>query len=52
MFNKQFATDRLNLVKDIFLFSCFTGLAYSDVKKLKRINIGLGVDGESWIFIS
>jgi site-specific recombinase XerD len=52
MFNKQFATDRLNLVKDIFLFSCFTGLAYADVKKLKRTNIGLGVDGERWIFIN
>jgi site-specific recombinase XerD len=52
MFNKQFATDRLNLVKDIFLFSCFTGLAYADVKKLKRNNIGLGVDGERWIFIN
>jgi site-specific recombinase XerD len=52
MFNKQFATDRLNLVKDIFLFSCFTGLAYTDVKKLKRTNIAIGVDGERWIFIN
>jgi len=52
MFNKVFATDRLNLVKDIFLFSCFTGLAYSDVKKLSRKNIGFGVDGERWIFIN
>ncbi len=52
MFNKEFATDRLNQVKDIFLFSCFTGLAYADVKKLKRTNIALGVDGERWIFIN
>jgi site-specific recombinase XerD len=52
MFNKEFGTDRLNLVKDIFLFSCFTGLAYADVKKLKRNNIALGVDGERWIFIN
>jgi len=52
MFNKVFATDRLNQVKDIFLFSCFTGLAYSDVKKLSRKNIGIGVDGERWIFIN
>jgi site-specific recombinase XerD len=50
--NKEFATERLNQVKDIFLFSCFTGLAYSDVKKLKRTNIALGVDGERWIFIN
>ena len=52
MFNKVFATDRLNQVKDIFLFSCFTGLAYSDVKKLSRKNIGIGVDVERWIFIN
>jgi hypothetical protein len=32
--SKQFATERLNYVKDIFLFSCYTGLAYADVKKL------------------
>ncbi len=48
--NKQFPTDRLNYVKDIFIFSCFTGLAYADVKKLKRTEIANGVDGEQWIF--
>jgi site-specific recombinase XerD len=52
MFNKTLSTDRLNQVKDIFLFSCFTGLAYADVKKLSRKNIGFGVDGEKWIFIN
>jgi site-specific recombinase XerD len=52
MLNKTFATERLNQVKDIFLFSCFTGLAYVDVKKLSRKNIGFGVDGEKWIFIN
>lgn len=52
MFNKQFSTDRLNQVKDIFLFSRFTGLAYVDVKKLTENNIGMGVDGEKWIFIN
>lgn len=47
---KKFAIERLNLVRDIFLFSCYTGLAYADVKKLKRSEIGIGVDGEKWIF--
>ena len=47
---KQFPTERLNYVRDIFLFSCFTGLAYADVKKLKRSEIRIGVDGEKWIF--
>jgi len=50
--SKVFLTDRLNYVKDIFLFSCYTGLAYADVKKLKRSEIGLGIDGNNWIFTS
>lgn len=52
MFHKNFSADRLNQVKDIFLFSCFTGLAYADVKKLSHKNIGIGVDGARWIFIN
>lgn len=48
--DKEFATERLNQVKDIFLFSCFTGLAYIDVKKLTNNNITIGIDGEKWIY--
>lgn len=48
--NKEFKTDRLNLVKDIFVFSCFTGLAYVDVKNLTKSHISIGIDGEKWIF--
>ena len=48
--NKEFATDRLGQVRDIFLFCCFTGLAYADVKKLRRDQISKGVDGGQWIF--
>ena len=50
MADKSFATERLGQVRDIFLFCCFTGLAYADVKKLKRSEIALGVDGDKWIF--
>ena len=42
--------ERLAQVRDIFLFCCYTGLAYADIKKLKRSEIGIGVDGEAWIF--
>ena len=31
------------MVKDIFLFSCYTGLAYADVQKLKRSEIVVGM---------
>ena len=48
--NKDFGNERLSLVRDIFLFSCFTGLAYIDVKNLTKSHISLGIDGEKWIF--
>lgn len=47
--NKVFVTERLEIVRDIFIFSCFTGLAYIDVKQLTNNNIVLGIDGDKWI---
>jgi len=49
---KEFAIKRLNQVKDIFLFSCLTGLAYCDVKKISSENVVTGIDGKKWLFIS
>jgi site-specific recombinase XerD len=49
--NKEFKAPRLALVRDIFLFSCYTGLAYSDVKKLQHSEIQTGIDGFKWLFI-
>jgi site-specific recombinase XerD len=46
---KEFTTQRLSQVRDFFLFSCYTGLSYADVYKLKISDIGIGVDGERWI---
>ncbi len=48
--NKEFVSERLELVRDIFIFSCFTGLAYIDVKQLSANNISFGIDGDKWIF--
>lgn len=47
---KEFVTERLTLVRDIFIFSCFTGLAYIDTQQLSKNNIGIGIDGSKWIF--
>lgn len=49
MIEKELHTTRLDQVKDIFIFCCFTGLAYSDVKKLSKDDIVIGIDGEKWI---
>ena len=48
--SKDLPVERVAQVRDIFLFSCYTGLAYVDVKKLKANEIVTGVDGELWIF--
>ena len=48
--DKILNNDRLGQVKDIFLFSCFTGLAYADVSKLTKNEIVKGIDGEMWIY--
>ncbi len=37
------------LVRDLFVFSVFTGLAYSDVKNLTTENIQTFFDGNQWI---
>jgi site-specific recombinase XerD len=45
----KFQAERLNVVRDVFLFSCYSGLAYADVKKLKKSEIIIGSDGEKWL---
>ncbi|WP_316848653.1 site-specific integrase, partial [Pedobacter psychrodurus] len=48
---KPMVSERLEQVRDIFLFCCFTGLSYIDVKQLRETDIVLGIDGEYWISI-
>lgn len=47
---KDFANERLSNVRDIFLFSCYTGLSYADVQKLKKTDIKKGIDDAVWIY--
>jgi integrase len=46
---KQFAIQRIGQVRDIFVFSCFTGLAYIDVKNLTEKDIKISFDEKLWI---
>ncbi|MGY4538615.1 site-specific recombinase XerD [Mucilaginibacter sp. UYNi724] len=50
--SKKFVVERLTQVQDVFVFCCYTGLSYADVKKLRRNEIGIGMDGGQWIFTS
>lgn len=50
IYEKEYVSDRLRQVRDIFLFCCYTGFAYVDVKNLTKNNVNIGIDGEQWIF--
>jgi len=45
----EFTQPRLQKVKDWFVFSCYTGLAYNEISKLQKKHIIKGFDGEFWI---
>ena len=47
--NKDIDIPRLSLVRDMFVFQCFTGLAFRELELLKHDNIRKGSDGELWI---
>jgi site-specific recombinase XerD len=47
---KDYQIERLQQVKDMFVFSCYTGLAYIDAIKLNPNNIRKGIDGMNWIY--
>ncbi|MDL2212708.1 site-specific integrase [Parabacteroides sp. OttesenSCG-928-J18] len=49
LYNKKFGSERLNKVRDTFLFSCYTGLSFSDICDLTKDNIREGIDGNLWI---
>lgn len=46
---KNFVSNRLEQVRDVFIFSCFCGLSYIDIKQLKANNICTSFDGKQWI---
>ncbi len=48
---KSFTENRLITTKDLFVFSCFTGLAFVDAMNLKRSNITTADDRRMWIKI-
>jgi integrase len=45
----KFLLDRLDRVRDLFVFGCYTGISYADIAELKPNNIQLGIDGKHWI---
>lgn len=46
---KEFDIPRLDLVRDVFLFQCFSGLAFIDVSELREEHIVPDNEGNLWI---
>ncbi|MEQ8421823.1 MAG: site-specific integrase [Arenibacter algicola] len=47
----HFSQTRLQLVRDLFIFCCYTGLAYREMSDLKKVHIIKGFDGNDWIMM-
>jgi integrase len=47
--NTEIKNNRIEVIRDMFVFCCYTGLAYADVSKLKPSNIITYPDGSLWI---
>lgn len=46
---KEISIRRLDQVRDIFVFTCYTGFAYIDVVKLTTSHLKTGIDGKQWL---
>jgi integrase len=40
---------RLHMIKDLFIFCCYTGLAYNEMSNLEKQHLQIGFDGVQWI---
>lgn len=49
--SKEISIERVSAVRDLFLFQCYTGLAYKDLANLKQEDLQIGIDGNKWIYI-
>ena len=47
--NFEFAQPKLRLVKDLFVFCCYTGLAYNELSRLEHKHVQKGFDDNLWI---
>ena len=47
--DKKVENERIGLIRDAFVFCCYTGLAYSDIQSLTMNEITIGIDGDQWI---
>ena len=51
LLEKEFEIERIEVVRDLFVFQCYTGLSYRDLEKLSKRHIQIGIDGYKWIIL-
>lgn len=49
IYDKEFVIERLRIVRDAFIFCCYTGLSFIDLVELKKSEVINGIDGKLWI---
>lgn len=49
LLTKKLHTSRLEEVRDVFIFCCYTGFAYSDVYEFRQNAVMKGLDGNLWL---
>ena len=51
LMNAELKRKTMQLIRDLYLFCCFTGLSFSDLKNLKEEHIQTFFDDSEWIMI-
>ena len=49
MYEKEMPNKRLEEVRDVFIFACYTGYAFADLEKFEYDSVTIGIDGEYWL---
>ena len=52
LIDKDFSIERIEIVRDLFIFQCHTGLSYRDLEKLSKNHIRIGIEGYKWIIMN
>lgn len=50
--NHQFKTERIQSIKELFVFCCYTGLGFKEMSLLKKSDIILGFDNNLWVVVN
>jgi integrase len=49
LYEKEMPNKRLEEVRDVFMFACYTGYAFADLEKFEYNSVTIGIDGEYWL---